>query len=79
MTRLDLTGLRCPQVVLRLADFLRDLPPGTRVEVTSTDPLSAIDVPFFLDRTGHRLLSRERVPPRVVFVIECAPADGPGD
>lgn len=81
MTLLDLSGLRCPQVVLRLADHLRGQAPGLRVTVVSTDPLSAIDVPFFLDRTGHRLVSRERSGGEVRFVIECGgdspPADAP--
>lgn len=70
MHTLDLTGLVCPQVVLRLAGFLREQPVGTQVTVISTDPLSAIDVPFFLDKVGHRLMSREKSGRQLLFVVE---------
>lgn len=69
---LDLRGLHCPHVVLRLAAHMRGLPTGTRVTVVATDPLSAIDVPFYLDKTGHRLVSRERGDACLTFVIEAA-------
>lgn len=52
---LDLSGLFCPQVVLRMKEQLDLLAPGTVVEVLSTDPLSAIDVPLFAKRAGHTL------------------------
>ena len=71
MRVLDLTGLACPHVVLRLAEHMRALAPGDRLEVTATDPLSAIDVPFYLDKTGHRLVARSRQEGRLVFVVEC--------
>ena len=67
---LDLTGLNCPHVVLRLAEHMRGVPPGSRVTVVSTDPLSAIDVPFYLDKVGHLLVSRRRDDGRITFVIE---------
>ena len=70
MTTLDLSGLLCPHVVLRLADHLRDLPAGARVSVAATDPMSAIDVPFYLDKVGHRLISRARDGDRFLFVVE---------
>lgn len=72
MRDLDLSGLQCPHVVLRLAEQMRGLPPGTRLRATSTDPLSAIDVPFYLDRAGHQLVSRTRIDGRIVFEIETA-------
>lgn len=70
MSTLDLAGLLCPHVVLRLADHLRTLPPGARLAVISTDPLSAIDVPFYLEKVGHRLISRSRSDGRITFVVE---------
>jgi tRNA 2-thiouridine synthesizing protein A len=71
MRVLDLTGLNCPHVVLRLAEQMRTLAPGDRLTVTATDPLSAIDVPFYLDKVGHRLVARHREDGRLVFVVEC--------
>lgn len=70
MDELDLTGLNCPHVVLRLAEHMRGLARGHRLAVTASDPLSAIDVPFYLHRAGHRLLSREKLDGRILFVIE---------
>lgn len=67
---LDLAGLRCPHVVLRLAEHLSALPPGVRVRVVSTDPMSAIDVPFYLEKVGHRLVSRTRSAGGITFVVE---------
>lgn len=70
MNALDLSGLLCPHVVLRLADHLRDLPAGTRVSVVATDPMSAIDVPFYLGKVGHRLISASRAGGTLSFVVE---------
>jgi tRNA 2-thiouridine synthesizing protein A len=67
---LDLSGLVCPRVVLRLAEHLRGLRLGSRVTVIATDPLSGIDVPYFLDKRGHRLVSRRRMEGRLVFIVE---------
>ena len=70
---LDLSGLACPQVVLRLADHMRTLPPGSCLTVVCTDPLSAIDVPFFLHRAGHELLAQAREQGSYRFVIRRGP------
>ncbi len=69
---LDLAGLFCPQVVLRLADAIRDLSSPATLSVISTDPLSAVDIPVFLRRHGHSLLSMEEQEGRLTFVIETA-------
>lgn len=56
---LDLSGMFCPQVVLAVAEFVKRLVPGARVVITSTDPLSSIDLPLFSMRSGHTI---ERYP-----------------
>jgi tRNA 2-thiouridine synthesizing protein A len=58
--RLDLRGLFCPQPVLRAKKALRDLPAGAVVVLECTDPLSVVDVPYFVHRTGHVLVGEER-------------------
>ncbi len=73
---LDLSGLNCPHVVLRLADYMRDLQPGCEVTVVSTDPLSMIDVPFYLDRAGHQLVSRARHDGRNIFIVKAGGPSG---
>ncbi|MCZ8044078.1 MAG: sulfurtransferase TusA family protein [Beijerinckiaceae bacterium] len=55
---IDLTGLFCPQVVLALARRVRGAPPGHRVIVLSTDPLSAIDIPVFAMRNRFELVGQ---------------------
>ncbi len=54
---LDLRGLKCPMPVLRTRRTLSGLPPGTRLEVLSTDPLAVIDLPHLLRETGDTLLA----------------------
>jgi tRNA 2-thiouridine synthesizing protein A len=69
---LDLTGLHCPAVVLRLSEYMKERETGSRVTVVSTDPLSAIDIPLFMQRNGLRLLSRSTEGERLIFVVEKA-------
>lgn len=57
---LDLAGLRCPLPVLRTRKALRRLPPGAVLVVTSTDPLSAIDIPHLVRAEGDHLAAQER-------------------
>ena len=45
MTKLDLTGLKCPLPVLKTRKALKALSAGDRLEVHCTDPLSVIDIP----------------------------------
>lgn len=52
---LDLTGLKCPLPVLRARKTLRALAPGTRLTLTCTDPMAAIDIPNLLREDGHSL------------------------
>ncbi len=55
---LDLRGIRCPHVVLRAKRALRTLPVGGTLVLECTDPLTVIDVPHFVNQTGHRLDAR---------------------
>lgn len=57
---LDLRGLRCPFPVLRAKKALRDLPVGAVLVLECTDPLTAIDVPHFINQTGHFLQTQEQ-------------------
>ncbi len=81
VTRLDLTGLKCPLPALKTRKALRALPPGGWLEVHCTDPLSAIDIPNLVRETGDRLETIERRDSLIVFLIEkaagAASADGP--
>lgn len=70
MTKLDLTGLKCPLPALKTRKALKSLRPGERLEVQCTDPLAIIDIPNLLNEIGDTLESTQRDGDRIVFVIE---------
>ena len=74
VTKLDLTGLKCPLPALKTRKALRGVRPGERLEVHCTDPLAAIDVPNLINETGDRLEAIERDGNKIVFLIEKARA-----
>jgi tRNA 2-thiouridine synthesizing protein A len=66
---LDLRGLRCPQPVLRAKKALRNIPAGGTLVLECTDPLTVIDVPHFINQTGHVLSSQQRAGELYIFKI----------
>ena len=68
-TILDLRGLRCPQPVLRAKKALRNVPVGGTLVMECTDPLTVIDVPHFVNQTGHALSAQTRDGDLYVFRI----------
>ena len=70
LTRLDLTGLKCPLPALKTRKALKTLQPGDRLEVRCTDPLSVIDIPNLIRETGDKVEITERAERGIVFLIE---------
>ena len=70
VTKLDLSGLKCPLPALKTRKALRSLAPGDRLEVRCTDPLAVIDIPHLVGVTGDRLEAIERSENDIVFRIE---------
>jgi tRNA 2-thiouridine synthesizing protein A len=68
-TILDLRGLRCPQPVLRAKKALRNVPVGGTLVMECTDPLTVIDVPHFVNQTGHALSAQSRDGDLYIFKI----------
>jgi tRNA 2-thiouridine synthesizing protein A len=68
-TILDLRGLRCPQPVLRAKKALRNVPVGGTLVMKCTDPLTVIDVPHFVNQTGHALSAQTRDGDLYIFKI----------
>jgi tRNA 2-thiouridine synthesizing protein A len=68
--RLDLTGLKCPLPALMTAKALKTLAPGQMLEVHCTDPLSVIDIPSLVHKTGDRVEITDQTEQRIVFLIE---------
>ena len=68
-TVLDLRGLRCPDPVLRAKKALRGVSVGGTLVLECTDPLTVIDVPHFVNQTGHTLRAQERNGDLYIFKI----------
>jgi tRNA 2-thiouridine synthesizing protein A len=58
--RIDLRGLKCPYPVIKTENRMASIAPGGLIEVETTDPLSAIDIPHFCNESGHVLVSQEK-------------------
>jgi tRNA 2-thiouridine synthesizing protein A len=69
---LDLSGLKCPLPVLRARKALRRMAPGERLDVTCTDPMSAIDIPNMVRESGDRLIEARTQTAPLFFRIEKA-------
>lgn len=67
--RLDLKGLKCPLPVLRSRKALAAFPPGSLVEIETTDPLAGLDIPHMCNEDGHMLVSTERLETGHRFVV----------
>ncbi|MGA2128546.1 MAG: sulfurtransferase TusA family protein [Xanthobacteraceae bacterium] len=68
-TVLDLRGLRCPLPVLRAKKAMRNVPIGGILVVECTDPLTVIDIPHFVNQTGHALSAQERADDVYIYRI----------
>ena len=68
-TVLDLRGQRCPHPVLRAKKALRNVPVRGVLVLECTDPLTLIDVPHFVNQTGHLLEAQEQRGALYVFRI----------
>ena len=53
--RIDAKGLKCPGPIVKVADFLRDKPEGTRIRVEATEDAFYSDIRIWCERTGNRL------------------------
>jgi tRNA 2-thiouridine synthesizing protein A len=52
----DARGLSCPMPIVRTAQAIKTLQPGSVVEVLATDPGSVKDFAAWCRSTGHELL-----------------------
>ena len=55
--RIDAKGLKCPGPIVKVADFLRDKPEGTRIRVEATEDAFYSDIRIWCERTGNQLES----------------------
>lgn len=66
---LDARGLLCPMPVIRTEERMKQLTPGTELEVRASDPGVLYDIPAWCRVNGHTVLeSREEDDEQVVIV-----------
>ncbi|MBU1109298.1 MAG: FAD-dependent oxidoreductase [Candidatus Riflebacteria bacterium] len=58
---LDVSGLQCPGPISKLSKAIAEIDKGQAIEVLSTDPGFAADVPAWCRSTGHQSISVEKV------------------
>lgn len=61
-TELDALGLLCPLPVIRTQDRVRDLAPGTMLEVLATDPGAVHDIRAWCRVHGHAFVDDRACP-----------------
>ena len=54
---LDCRGLNCPMPIVRISQAMKDLAPGSVLEVQADDPAFKADIEAWAQMTGNRLLS----------------------
>ena len=69
---LDAKGLNCPLPVLKTKLILNRMQPGEILFVEATDPHSVVDFEAYCARTGHEILSIDRVEEIIGFTISRA-------
>ena len=56
----DTRGLFCPMPVIKTSDALKNLDPGSIVEVVSDDPAIEFDLPAWCQSNGHTIRRSEK-------------------
>jgi tRNA 2-thiouridine synthesizing protein A len=70
VTKLDLTGLKCPLPALMTRKAMKVLAVGDRLEVHCTDPLAVIDIPALIQQSGDQIETSECSGDVIIFFIE---------
>ncbi|MBE6997768.1 MAG: hypothetical protein E7427_06315 [Ruminococcaceae bacterium] len=52
---IDAKNLKCPGPIVKVADYLRDKPDGTRIRVEATEDAFYSDIRIWCERTGNQL------------------------
>ena len=68
--KVDARRLLCPMPVIRLQDNINRQRPGTRVEITCTDPGVLNDIPTWCRINGHQVISTSEQDHEFVIVVE---------
>jgi tRNA 2-thiouridine synthesizing protein A len=75
LVELDARRVLCPMPVIKLQNCIGQLPVGTRVEITCTDPGALSDIPAWCRINGHSIISSLEQDYEYIIVVEKG-ADG---
>ena len=67
---LDVSGYQCPLPTLKARKVLMAMAKGERLELVTTDPMAAVDIPHFCQESGHRLIATAKNGAALIFLIE---------
>lgn len=67
---IDLTGLRCPNLVIAIIAALRTLSPNQILQVTATDLNAPSNVAAWSRQSGHTLLEMYEENGRFIFYLQ---------
>lgn len=70
---LDLTGLQCPLVVLKIRRAMATVPPGGTLTALADDPMALVDVPVMCHHMRFEMRDAKRVDGLIRFAIEKPP------
>lgn len=57
---LDVKGMLCPMPVIKAKQAISQVPVGGLLEVIATDPAAKEDIPAWVRRAGHDLISMQQ-------------------
>lgn len=69
IVEVDARRLLCPMPVIRLQDCINQLPPGSEVRITCTDPGTQNDIPTWCRINGHRILASSQKQDEFIFLV----------
>jgi tRNA 2-thiouridine synthesizing protein A len=68
--KLNLEGLMCPMPVAKIAKAIKEVPIGSVIEATATDPGVLADIPSWARTSGNKLVKMEREGKLVRFFVQ---------
>jgi TusA-related sulfurtransferase len=75
VVEVDARRLLCPMPVIRLQDRINQLPPGSEVRITCSDPGTQNDIPTWCRINGHSELASSQNEDDFIFLVR-KEADG---
>ncbi len=66
----DCTGLQCPGPIMKVAETMKSLPEGSKINVSATDPGFAVDLPAWARSTGNTVMSLSKEGKKFVAVMK---------